>query len=561
MDKENNENITLEEYENEFSYKKSKSNLNIEFNRVAFIFFVFFVISIIYSIQLLHLGSLKSNFKEIKPIINNKNYRADIIDRSGNYLVKTVSSIDIGISPIEVIDQKKLLINLKLIFPNKNYTEIKKKLNKGKFFRFEKKISAINYEKIMLLGDKSIRPEEKLTRLYPQKNLFSHIIGQIDDNNNGISGIEKSFDKELKQIKEPLRLTLDTDIQFWIRSELSKFQEIFKAKGSAAILMNVNNGEILSMISLPDFDLNKRETIKDVNYINRVTKGTYELGSVFKTFTIASGINEGLIEPDTEFLDSKKTINCGKNHSIGEYDDEMPSDLTVEQILIKSGNIGSVRIARKVGVEKHKSFLESIGILDKIDFDIEEVGKPQTIDWYEGCKLETISFGHGITTTILQLAKGYSIIANGGYDIQPTLIKKNLNKRNKGEKILKNNVSKKMNSILRKVVSEGTAKQVNVRGYQVGGKTGTAEQARNKKYSNVKINTLASIFPTENPKYVFVVMLESPKTSKEYMYIYRDGKGSFKGSPFNTAGWTTVEAAGKIIEKIGPILATKYIEN
>ncbi len=561
MDKENNENITLEEYENEFSYKKSKSNLNIEFNRVAFIFFVFFVISIIYSIQLLHLGSLKSNFKEIKPIINNKNYRADIIDRSGNYLVKTVSSIDIGISPIEVIDQKKLLINLKLIFPNKNYTEIKKKLNKGKFFRFEKKISAINYEKIMLLGDKSIRPEEKLTRLYPQKNLFSHIIGQIDDNNNGISGIEKSFDKELKQIKEPLRLTLDTDIQFLIRSELSKFQEIFKAKGSAAILMNVNNGEILSMISLPDFDLNKRETIKDVNYINRVTKGTYELGSVFKTFTIASGINEGLIEPDTEFLDSKKTINCGKNHSIGEYDDEMPSDLTVEQILIKSGNIGSVRIARKVGVEKHKSFLESIGILDKIDFDIEEVGKPQTIDWYEGCKLETISFGHGITTTILQLAKGYSIIANGGYDIQPTLIKKNLNKKNKGEKILKNNVSKKMNSILRKVVSEGTAKQVNVRGYQVGGKTGTAEQARNKKYSNVKINTLASIFPTENPKYVFVVMLESPKTSKEYMYIYRDGKGSFKGSPFNTAGWTTVEAAGKIIEKIGPILATKYIEN
>ena len=413
----------------------------------------------------------------------------------------------------------------------------------------------------MLLGDKSIRPEEKLTRLYPQKNLFSHIIGQIDDNNNGISGIEKSFDKELKQIKEPLRLTLDTDIQFLIRSELSKFQEIFKAKGSAAILMNVNNGEILSMISLPDFDLNKRETIKDVNYINRVTKGTYELGSVFKTFTIASGINEGLIEPDTEFLDSKKTINCGKNHSIGEYDDEMPSDLTVEQILIKSGNIGSVRIARKVGVEKHKSFLESIGILDKIDFDIEEVGKPQTIDWYEGCKLETISFGHGITTTILQLAKGYSIIANGGYDIQPTLIKKNLNKKNKGEKILKNNVSKKMNSILRKVVSEGTAKQVNVRGYQVGGKTGTAEQARNKKYSNVKINTLASIFPTENPKYVFVVMLESPKTSKEYMYIYRDGKGSFKGSPFNTAGWTTVEAAGKIIEKIGPILATKYIEN
>ena len=324
--------------------------------------------------------------------------------------------------------------------------------------------------------------------------------------------------------------------------------------------MNVNSGEILSMVSLPDFNLNKRENIKDVNYINRVTKGTYELGSVFKTFTIASGINEGLIEPSTEFLGSKKTISCGKNHSIGEYDDEIPTDLTVEQILVKSGNIGSVRIARKIGIEKHKSFLKLIGILDKISFDIEEVGKPQSIDWDEGCKLETISFGHGITTTILQLAKGYSIIVNGGYDIKPTLIKKHLDKKYKEKKILRNDVSKKMNLILRKVVLEGTAKQVNVKGYQVGGKTGTAQQPRDKKYSNIKINTIASIFPAENPEYVLVVMLESPKTSEEYVYKYRHKEGSYTGSPFNTAGWTSVEAAGQIIEKIGPILATKYME-
>ena len=558
---DDNKNIIVEEYENEFSYKKRKTNLNIQFNRIAFIFFIFLIISIIYSIQLLHLGSLKMENKEIKTIINNRNYRADIIDRNGNYLVKTVSTINVGIKPKDVIDKKHLLLMLNYIYKNKDISKIEKKINRNKFFYLEKNISSKKYEELMLLGDKSISSEESLIRLYPQENLFSHIIGQIDDDNNGISGIEKSFDRKLKQIKEPLMLTLDTDIQFLIRSELLKFQEIFRAKGSAAILMNVNNGEILSMVSLPDFNLNKRESIKDVNYINRVTKGTYELGSVFKTFTLASGINEELIEPDTEFLDSKKTINCGKNHSIGEYDDEMPSDLTAEQILIKSGNIGSVRIARKIGVEKHKSFLKSIGILGKIDFDIEEVGKPQPIDWYEGCKLETISFGHGITTTILQLAKGYSIITNGGYDIKPTLIKKNLNTKYKGEKILRNDVSKKMNAILRKVVLEGTAKQVNVKGYQVGGKTGTAEQPRDKIYSNIKINTLASIFPAENPKYVLVVMLESPKTSSEYVYKYRHKEGSYKGSPFNTAGWTSVEAAGQIIEKIGPILATKYIEN
>ena len=557
----NKRNIILEEYENEFSYKKSKTNLDIQFNRIAFIFFVFLMISVIYSIQLLHLGSLKSDVKtNYTPSI--KDYRADIIDRNGNYLVKSVKSIDIGISPIEVINKQKLLINLKWIFPDKDFAEVEKKLNKNNFFNFEKKISSTNYQKIMSLGDKAIRPEEKLTRIYPQKNLFSHIIGQIDNENNGISGLEKSFDEELKQRKKPLQLTVDTDIQYLIRTELSKYQKIFDAKGGAAILMNVNNGEIISMVSLPDFDLNKRETIVDVNYINRVTKGIYELGSVFKTFTIASGINYGLIEPDTKFLDSKKSINCGDSYTINEYDNKMPSDLSVENILIKSGNIGSVRIAKKIGIEKHKSFLKTIGIIDKINFDIDEVGKPLKIDWYEGCKIETIAFGHGITTTILQLAKGYAIISNGGYEITPTLIRDNSNEKIKKVKVLNNDVSKKMNSMMRKVVSEGTAKLVNVEGYQVGGKTGTAEQVLNNIYSKTKINTLASIFPTDSPKFVLVVMLESTKNNKDYTYEYRDGSG-FKllGSPRNTAGWTTVEAAGKIIDKIGPILATKYIEN
>ena len=561
MKMNNKKNIILEEYENEFSYKKSKTNLDIQFNRIAFIFFVFLVISVIYSIQLLHLGSLKSDVKtNYTPSI--KDYRADIIDRNGNYLVKSVKSIDIGISPIEVINKQKLLINLKWIFPDKDFAEVEKKLNKNKFFNFEKKISSTNYQKIMSLGDKAIRPEEKLTRIYPQKNLFSHIIGQIDNENNGISGLEKSFDEELKQRKKPLQLTVDTDIQYLIRTELSKYQKIFDAKGGAAILMNVNNGEIISMVSLPDFDLNKRETIVDVNYINRVTKGIYELGSVFKTFTIASGINYGLIEPDTKFLDSKKSINCGDSYTINEYDNKMPSDLSVENILIKSGNIGSVRIAKKIGIEKHKSFLKTIGIIDKINFDIDEVGKPLKIDWYEGCKIETIAFGHGITTTILQLAKGYAIISNGGYEITPTLIRDNSNEKIKKVKVLNNDVSKKMNSMMRKVVSEGTAKLVNVEGYQVGGKTGTAEQVLNNIYSKTKINTLASIFPTDSPKFVLVVMLESTKNNKDYTYEYRDGSG-FKllGSPRNTAGWTTVEAAGKIIDKIGPILATKYIEN
>ncbi|WP_415299669.1 peptidoglycan D,D-transpeptidase FtsI family protein [Candidatus Pelagibacter sp. Uisw_134_02] len=553
-------NVTLEEYENEFSYKKSKTNLNIEFNRIAFIFFVFLIISLIYSIQLIHLGSLKIK-NETKPLIVKKNYRADIVDRNGIYLVKTVSSIDIGINPAEVIDKKKLLINLQLIFPNKNFIEISNKLKKNKYFYLEKKISADNYEKIMSLGDKSIKSEEKLTRVYPQKNLFSHIIGQIDDDNKGISGLEKSFNEKLKEIKEPLQLTVDTDIQYLIREELIRFQSIFRSKGSTVILMNINNGEILSMVSYPDFDLNKRETVSDVNFINRATKGVYELGSVFKTFTIAAGLEEGLIEVHTEFLNLEKKLKCGKN-IISEYDNKIPSDLTVEQILIRSGNIGSVRIGQKLRIDRLKFFLDKIGVLNKIDFDIEEVGEPIPFRWGK-CKLATVSFGHGITTTPLQLAKGYAIVGNGGFEIKPSLIKKN-SENHKQKRVIKDGVSSQINKILRKIVTtkNGTADFANIEGYEVGGKTGTAEKAVVGGYTRkAKVNTFASIFPVSNPKYVMVVLLDEPKTSENYIYNYKNKSGSYKGTPFNTAGWTSVEVAGKIIEKIGPILATKYIEN
>ena len=560
MNKVNHEKLILESYENEFSYEKNKSNLNITFNRIAFIFFIFLMICTIYTIKVFYLGSLNSKIKIENSGPIKTNYRADIVDNNGNFLVKTINTIDIGINPNLVIDKKRLLINLQLIFPKKNFDVIKKKLDGKKFFYLEKRISQEKYEKLRLLGDQSIIPEEKLTRIYPQEDLFSHIIGQIDNDNNGISGIEKHFDYELKKRKEPLKLTVDTDIQFLIREELIKAQEIFQNLGSAAILMNVNNGNILSMISLPDFNLNRRQEIKDVKYINRATKGLYELGSVFKTFTLAAGFNEGIIEPETKFKNLEKKLICAGN-SIEEYDNKMPSDLTAEQILIRSSNIGSVKIAQKLGIEKFVLFLKKIGILEKIEFDIEEVGQVPSLQWGK-CKLATASFGHGISTTPLQLVKGYSIITNGGYYIEPTLINKDDKKINQRRRILKKEVSKKINSILRKVVStkEGTAGFANVFGYEVGGKTGTADKSKFGGYSKDKINTFVSIFPTSKPKYVLLVLLDEPKPSKEYVYHYRDGRKPYKGNWRNTAGWTSVEIAGKIIEKIGPILATKYME-
>ena len=558
--KNRNSRIILEDQQNEFFFDKKKSKLNISFNRISFIFFIFFIIFLIYSIHLTHLGFRKINFEanQSKQLENNL-YRADIVDRNGKYLVKTVSSIDIGISTKKIIDKKKLILNLKYIFPNKDYKKIKQKMDTKNFFYFEKKISEENYEKIMKLGDKSIQSEQKLTRIYPEKNLFSHIIGQIDDDNNGISGLEKSLDENLKKLQEPIELTVDQDVQFLIRNELLKFNKIFETKGSAAILMNVNNGEILSFVSLPDFDPNKRLKITDENYINRVSKGVYEFGSVFKTFTLAAAFNEKIIEPETEFVDLPKSLTCA-GFNIREYDDEIPTNLTADQILIRSGNIGSVRIAQKIGEKKFESFLSKIGLLDEMNFDIQEIGKPLKFNWGK-CPLATASFGHGITTTLIQLAKAYAIIVNGGYSINPSLLLGV--EKSKKERILSNEVSKKILPILRKIVTtkEGTASLANVVGYEIGGKTGTAQKSLEGVYSKKKINTFVSVFPTTEPKYVLAVMLDEPKTSKDYIYHYRDGSNiKYKGTPFNTAGWTTVEVTGQIIEKIGPILATKYGE-
>ena len=239
---------------------------------------------------------------------NIKNYRADIFDIDGRFIAKSVITYNIGVKPNLINDKKKFLLKLKYSFPELDFNRIENEIDKKKFF-YLKKLTPQKSEEIKLLGEKSLILEPKITRIYPDNNLFSHTIGQIDDENFGVSGIEKNFDNYLKTNTEPLTITLDKEIQFLVRQELLNFEKIFKNVGSASILMNINSGEILSLISLPDFDINKRNNISDKKYINRATKGVYEFGSVFKTFTIAAGFNEKLIEPDDMFNNLEKKLN------------------------------------------------------------------------------------------------------------------------------------------------------------------------------------------------------------------------------------------------------------
>ena len=385
--------------------------------------------------------------------------------------------------------------------------------------------------------------------MYTHGDLFSYIVGQVDYDNYGISGIEKNFDRELKskkQIKQPLKLTLDSNIQYIINKELNNAIETFDATGGGALLMDVNNGDVLSLVSLPNYNINQRAIINDKKYINKITKGVYELGSIFKTFTIALALEHKLVDTKTIIEDIPRKIRC----SIHEITDikEHPKNLSVEEILVRSSNVGSVILAKKIGEENFKKFIKKTKITQNPTIELEEVGVPHKLKWNK-CKLETVSFGHGITTTPLQATALYAAMVNGGKIVIPSLISERKNEKPKS--IISLDTSNKLRNILRKVVSskDGTASLADMDGYYVGGKTGTAESYGNKKN---RINTFISVFPSNKPNYTLFVMLENPKINKDLIYSYRGVKTK---APYNTSGWNSVYVAGKIIEKIGPILA------
>ena len=291
---------------------KNLKILKISLNRASFLFFIFFSLMFIFSIKIIYLSlSPEKNFysNNIKKDFLKK--RRDIVDRNGSVLATNVNLYDVGVRPklLNNKERKNLLIKLGLLLPEINLKKIKHRLNNEEFFWLEKRLTPREKDQLWLIGNKAFVFESRSSRIYPQKNLFSHILGQTDDVNSGISGIEKFFDQDLNnktKIEIPLSLTLDSNLQHLIREELIKAQSDFNNIGSAAILMDVKNGKILSLISLPDYDLNMRVSINDSAYTNKITLGVYELGSVFKTFTLAAGLENKIINPNTIFKNLKK---------------------------------------------------------------------------------------------------------------------------------------------------------------------------------------------------------------------------------------------------------------
>ena len=549
----NQKSFYFQDYNHHIVNEVKNGKLAINQDRVYLLFFVFFCLIFIFAAKIFFISLKDLDSKNyVKSYNFFKPLRNDILDRNGDPIAKNILVYHAAIKPNLINDKKKFIIKLKLLYPELNFKFIKQNLKQDKYFYLKKNISQEERHKLWSLGEKGLLFERTQTRIYPHKNLFSHVIGQIDLDNNGISGVEKYFDKNLKKIEnEPLHLSLDINLQYLIREELIQSVSDFKAKGAASVLMDAKTGEILSLISLPDYNLNTRQNIEDKNFTNKITKGVFELGSIFKTFTIALAMENDLFSPNTIIKNIPDEIKCSK-YTISEHD-EMPSNLSLKQILIRSSNIGTIKVARKIGENKLKTFLEDLNLLNTIDFELDEIGSPLNFSWNK-CKLETVSYGHGITTTPLQAVAAYASISNGGIMVDPTLVKNKNSNLEKG-RIVDSKTSKKINSILREVVTNdhGTASLAEVDGYYVGGKTGTANKNINGQYTNNKLTSFISVFPTIDPEYILLVLMDEPKPAPQLVYNYRGKKIS--GIRRNESGWNSAYAAGKIIEKIGPILA------
>jgi cell division protein FtsI (penicillin-binding protein 3) len=549
---QNQKSFFFEDFLESSQLQKVTFKSKISDERLYVLFSVFFSLILIFSISIFSISIQQSNFTEFKNINQNTTtLRRDVVDRNGELIARNINTYHAGINPRLIKNKENFIIKIKLNFPEISSSNLKQKLENKKYFYLKKRLTEEEKNKLWVLGEKGIIIEPFQSRVYPHGQLFSHVLGQIDDDNYGISGVEKYFDKELKKNKKnnPLSLTLDANIQFLIKTELKKAMGDFKTNAAGGLLMDVNTGEVLSLVSLPDYNVNIRNDISDLKYMNQITKGVFELGSVFKTFTLAIALEENILLPETIIENISREIKCSK-YSIRDIH-EFPDKLSAENILIRSSNIGSLMIGRKVGEKKLKSFLERLGLLKTINFEVEEIGKPLSFNW-EKCKLETVSYGHGITTTPLQAAAAYASITNGGYTVNPTLDLRNNSNIQNQKPIISKNTSDQINKILRKVVTdkEGTGSFADIFGYDVGGKTGTAKSYTN---GNKNINTFISIFPTEQPKYVLLVILDDPKAAPHITYNYRGQK--IKNISRNEAGWNSVYVTGKIIQKIGPILA------
>ena len=528
--------------------KKENKNLDVRINIIISVFLIFSFLTVS---KLFALGMDKKNFFFYETYLSEPVKRRPIVDQNNNLLAYNIKTHDLLIRTKKIKNFENLNLKLKIKFPDIDLKKIKN-LNGKSFHIIKKNLNPSEYNKAISLGEPSIELVSNEARIYPQKNLFSHIIGNVDTDNQGVSGIEKFLNDDLidqSKIEKPVVLSLDQNLQFIIHQTLTEGLKVFSAKGASAVLINANNGKVVSMVSLPDYNLNERSINNQDNYFNKNTKGLYEMGSVFKTFAIANGLEFGKISREKIYNDLPSQVTCGK-FVIEEYKySKDKKNLSVNDILVESSNIGTIRVVQDTGLENYQNFFKKIGIFDYSKVELPEVSASTNIRWGK-CRTLTASFGHGINTSPLQLTRAFAAIINGGNLYETSILK---NKPVKvSSKIMSESNSEIMREILRTNVDKkyyrgGSGRKADINGYDVMGKTGTAlkPSKSQKGYSNEILNVFTSAFQVDGNYYALTVLIDEPKGSPELW-----------GHNRRESGWNAGYLNGQIIQKIGPILNT-----
>ncbi len=478
--------------------------------------------------------------------------RPEIVDRNGEILATDVKVASVYAEPKKIIDPDDAAEQIANILPNINVRELRDKLAaKRGFVWIKRKLTPAQQQSVHSLGLPGIGFTYENHRIYPAGNVGAHILGAVNVDNQGIAGLEKYIDNNdlsesvklselpFKKLK-PLRLSVDLKVQHALRDEMVHATERYKTVASAGMLLNVHTGEIVAMVSLPDFDSNSPKDALQPDRLNRVLAGTFEMGSTFKAFTLAMGLDSGKYTLSDK-VDASSDLYIGK-HSIGDFHGQYRA-LTIPEVFTYSSNIATAKVALAHGIDGHKSFLKKLGMFDRIRTELPESADPIVPKHWGQINSATIAFGHGITVTPIQATVGAAALVNGGYLLVPTVLPRTPELAHSiATRVIREETSDAMRYLFRLNVEKGTAKKAEVEGYNVGGKTGTAEKVVNGRYSKDKrFTTFMATFPSDKPDYLLLVILDEPHSTPD-------------SGGYATAGWNAAPTAGKIIARAAPLL-------
>ncbi len=468
--------------------------------------------------------------------------RGDIVDRNGMLLATSLMTASVFVNPQEIRDKEETAVKLGRTL-GMDSKRLRQKLDTNKSFLWIKRnLTPKEQQRVNSLGIPGLYflPEER--RVYPYGNLFSHVLGYVGIDNKGLAGLERASDQRLRDRalnREPLAVSIDARLQAILHEEVKKSISEFQAVGGVGVIADVHKGELLALVSLPDFDPHKPGKGSDAAMFNRASLGLYEMGSTFKTFTMAMALDYGVATMKSRY-DATQPFRIA-SHIINDAHPERRW-LTVPEVYAHSSNIGTARMVLDVGTKRQKAFMEKLGMLEPLAIELPETATPLIPNPWREINTVTVSYGHGISVTPLHLVRGIAAMVNGGTLPRLTLVKGGNEGKAEGERVISEETSQNMRRLMRLAVEHGTGSKADVPGYRVGGKTGTAEKIAAGKYEkSAKLTSFIGTFPVDNPRYVVLVMIDNPK-------------GNASTFQFATGGWIAAPVAGRMIARMGPIL-------